>query len=61
VHLECHFLQIELNNSFLHVLHESIKVSLIAVSRWVEDIRVHGHPEIRVQTEAMKTEFMWYH
>ncbi len=32
-HLKCHFLQIELNNWFFaHMFHQSIKVSLIAVS-----------------------------
>ena len=31
-HLKCHFLQIEMNNWLLHILKESIKVSLIAVS-----------------------------
>ena len=31
-HFKCHFLQIELNNWFLHKLHQSINVSLIAVS-----------------------------
>ena len=31
-HLKCHFFQIDLNNWFFHMLHESIKVSLIAIS-----------------------------
>jgi hypothetical protein len=30
--LKCHFLQIELHNRFLQMLHQSIKVSLIVVS-----------------------------
>ena len=36
-HLKCHFLQIELSNRFLHMLQQSIKVSLIAVSveQWI--------------------------
>ena len=62
--VKCHFLQIELNNSFLHMLHESIKVSLIAVSRWVEDIQVLWAPWDSCAdwaSEVMKTEFMWYH
>ena len=31
-HLKCHFFQIELNNQVLHMLQQSIKVSLIAVN-----------------------------
>ena len=31
-HLKCHFLQIELNNWLLHILHWSIKVSLVTGS-----------------------------
>ncbi len=31
-HLKCHFLQIELNNRLLYILHQSIIVSLITVS-----------------------------
>ena len=30
--LKCHVLQIQLNNRFLHMLQQSIQVSLIAVS-----------------------------
>ena len=31
-HLKCHDLQIEMNNRFLHILQQSVKVSLIVVS-----------------------------
>jgi hypothetical protein len=37
-HLNCHILQIELNNHYLHMLHQSIKVSHIAVSVKTPDV-----------------------
>ena len=64
-HLKCHFLQIELNNRFHHILHQSIKVSLITVS--VEQLthldidglkifKFYEHPEISAQIEVIKNQ-----
>ena len=60
-HSKCHFLQIELNNRFLHRIQKSIKVSLIVVD--IDNLKIfklYEHPEIRPKIEVMKTEFTKY-
>jgi hypothetical protein len=71
-HFKCHFLQIELNNRtwFLHMLQQSIKVSLVAASvqqltyldiDGLKIVKFYEHPEISAQSRKVPGSCQLHH